>query len=123
MSKTHEMICIVCPLGCRLKVTENVELRVEGNKCKRGKEYALKELTFPTRVLPTTVSIKNGILPRLPVKTNAPIPKDKIFDAMKIINKVEVVAPTKVGDIIIANILDTGVDVVATRDMDEREKV
>lgn len=120
MSKTHEMICIVCPMGCRLKVTEGKELVVEGNKCKRGKEYALKELTFPTRVLPTTVSIRNGMLPRLPVKTNAPIPKDRIFDAMKIINDIEVIAPVKVGDIIIKDILDTGVDVVATRDMDEK---
>lgn len=120
MSKVvHEMVCIVCPIGCRLTVTEDKEqLSVEGNQCKRGKEYAIKEMTHPTRVLPTTIKINGGLLKRLPVKTSAPIPKEKIFEAMKIINEVEVNAPIKMGDIIIENILETGVDVVATRDMD-----
>ncbi len=123
MDKVHEMVCIVCPMGCRLKVTKNKDgYEVEGNQCKRGEVYAIKELTHPTRVLPTTVKIKNGTLNRLPVKTKEPIPKDRLFDAMDVINKVEVEAPVKVGDVIIENILDTGVDVVATRDMDTKSR-
>lgn len=119
MSQTQEIVCIVCPVGCRMKVTETETGRwlVEGNTCKRGQIYAKKEMTNPTRILPTTVKIKNGFLRRLPVKTNGAIPKGKLFEAMKIINTVEVEAPIKVGQVIIENILDTGIDVVASRSM------
>lgn len=117
----RKMICISCPMGCRLTVTEDINLedgyRVEGNLCPRGKAYGIKEMTNPTRMVPTTVKIKNGILPRLPVKTSDGVPKDMIFKCMEEINKVEVEAPVKVGNIIIKNILSTGVDIVATRTM------
>ncbi|WIF93934.1 DUF1667 domain-containing protein [Caminicella sporogenes] len=111
-----EMVCIVCPLGCRLTVTKNDdEYTVDGNKCNRGKEYAVKEMTNPTRVLTTTVRIKDGLLNRIPVKTNKPVPKDKIFECMQIINSIEVQAPIKMGEVIIKDILGTGADVVASR--------
>lgn len=113
-----ELVCIVCPVGCRLKVEETQEgYRVSGNKCKRGEVYGIKELTNPTRVLPTTVKITGAVLPRLPVKTAEPIPKRLIFEAMKVINEVEVQSPVKVGDIIIEDLLETGISVVATRDL------
>ncbi|RKD23594.1 CxxC motif-containing protein [Caminicella sporogenes DSM 14501] len=113
-----EMVCIVCPLGCRLTVTKNDdEYTVTGNKCNRGKEYAIKEMTNPTRVLTTTVRIKDGLLNRIPVKTNKPVPKDKIFECMQIINSIEVQAPIKMGEIIIKDILGTGADIVASRSM------
>ncbi|WP_129596650.1 DUF1667 domain-containing protein [Anaerophilus nitritogenes] len=113
-----EMICIVCPMGCHLEVNkQGEEYTVEGNKCKRGQEYAVKELTAPTRVVTTTVKIKNGNLNRLPVKTKEAIPKDKIFECMKLIDSIEVTAPIHVGDVIIKDILGTGVDLVAARDM------
>ncbi|WP_053955373.1 DUF1667 domain-containing protein [Inediibacterium massiliense] len=113
-----EMICIVCPMGCHLEVDkQGEEYTVQGNKCKRGQEYAVKELTAPTRVVTTTVKIKNGILNRLPVKTKEPIPKDKIFECMKLMDSIEVTAPIHVGDVIIKDILGTGVDLVAARDM------
>lgn len=116
-----EMICIVCPMGCHLTVIEDESsesgYRVEGNQCKRGAVYGVNEQTNPTRVIPTTVKIENGILNRLPVKTAAPVPKHLIFECMKEINKVTVKAPIKTGDIIIENILGTGVNVVATRSM------
>jgi len=117
----RKMICISCPIGCRLTVTEEKgELVVTGNQCKRGEVYGKKEVTNPTRVVPTTVKIRGARLRRLPVKTDTPLPKPMIFDAMAIINAVEVEAPIKVGDVIIENILETGVNIVATRSM-ERE--
>ncbi len=74
-------------------------------------------MTAPTRMLPTTVKIQEGTLNRLPVRTANPVPKELLFDCMEIINHVEVQAPIKVGDVVIANILGTGVDVIATRSM------
>lgn len=110
------LTCITCPIGCRLEVKKlGDKIEVYNNKCSRGEKYAIEELLNPKRVLPTTVKINNGYLKRLPVKTNKPIPKDKIFDCMKEINKVNVDAPVKIGDIIIKNILNLGVDVVATK--------
>lgn len=117
----RELICIVCPLGCHLtvEIDESNEkgFKVFGNKCPRGEAYANKELTAPTRMLPTTVKIKKGILNRLPVKTETPIPKEMIFPCMAVINKVEVEAPVKMGDVVVENILGTGVNIVATRTM------
>lgn len=123
MVNKKEMICIVCPIGCHLNIVENLEsedgYEVEGNKCPRGKIYGIKEMTCPTRIVPTTVAIENAFLKRLPVKTDKPIPKELIFECMEIINKAVVKAPVKVGDIIIGNILGTGVNIVATRSMDK----
>ena len=116
--KKHELICIVCPIGCHLEVIKNgEEYTVEGNKCPRGKKYGIKELTNPTRVVTSTVRIKGGILNRLPVKTNGDIAKEKIFECMKLLNKIEVESPIKVGSVIIKDVLGTSVDVVASRSM------
>lgn len=118
MKKT-EKICIRCPIGCRLTITENKTLPsgylVEGNTCNKGEKYAIKEMTNPSRIVTSTVKIKNSSIPRLPVKTKGEIPKGKIFECMEIINSIEVTAPIKKGDIIIKNVLDTNIDVIATR--------
>lgn len=117
--EAKDMICIVCPLGCKLKVSKDdisqTGYIVEGNKCLRGVDYGIKEMTNPTRVLTTTIRVSNASLNRLPVRTLGSIPKDLIIKAMETINKVEVKAPIKVGQVIIKNILDTGVDVIASR--------
>jgi len=116
--KAKEMVCIVCPLGCRIKVMkDDGDYTVDGNKCPRGREYGIKELTNPTRVLTTTVKIKNGLLNRLPVKTKEAIPKDKVYECMRKIDTIEVKAPISVGDVIIEDILGTGVDIIASRSM------
>jgi CxxC motif-containing protein len=119
--EAKDMVCIVCPLGCKLKIMKSDEgqngYTVEGNKCFRGANYGITEMTNPTRVLTTTVIILGSSIRRLPVKTSGPIPKHLINDAMKVINKVEVKTPIKVGQAIIKNILDTGVDVIASRSM------
>jgi len=116
--ETKKLTCIVCPLGCHVEITKNDGIfNVTGNKCPRGEKYAIEEMTNPTRVVPTTVVIKNASLSRLPVKTSKPVPKKDIFKVMELINQVEVEAPIKTGDIVIENILGLNVNIVATRSM------
>lgn len=114
-----EMICIVCPKGCRLQVEQKPDgmILVEGNDCPRGIPYAEKELTNPTRVITSTVKIHGAIYNRLPVKTSKDIAKGLNFAVMKELEKIELTAPVKVGQVIIKNVLDTGADIVATRSM------
>ncbi|MBD7915954.1 DUF1667 domain-containing protein [Clostridium sp. Sa3CUN1] len=111
-----ELICISCPMGCHLKVDTD-KLEVTGNTCKRGKIYGINEVTNPVRVVTTTVKIEGGEHTVLPVKTKMPIPKDLNFKCIEELNKITVKSPIKMGDVIIENILDTGVDVIATRDL------
>lgn len=111
------LICIVCPKGCRLQVDEEHGYAVSGNSCPRGAEYGKNELLHPTRVLTSTVCIQGGLHRRLPVKTTAPIPKELIFEAMDALNGVRLTAPVHLGQVVIPNLLGTGVDVVATRGM------
>ncbi len=114
-----KLTCIVCPMGCHLNVEQSEEgFKVEGNTCKRGEKYAVQELTNPTRVITTTVKLENSYLQLLPVKTEDPIPKGMIFDIMEALDKVRVNAPVKVGDVIVENILDTGVNVISAKTMD-----
>lgn len=112
-----ELICIVCPKGCRLSVDPNAQC-VTGNSCERGAVYGLTEVNNPTRTLTTTVRIDGAIHRRLPVKTSIPIPKGKMMDIMLCVESLRVNAPVKLGDIIIDNILDTGADLVACRNME-----
>ena len=120
-SEGKEVICIICPVGCRIEVKRDENSPsgycISGSQCKKGEAYGIKELTNPTRVLTTTVKINNTHHSRLPVRTNGAIPKDKIFPCMKAINKVEIRAPVKAGKVIIENILDTGIDLIASRSM------
>lgn len=108
-----ELVCIVCPNGCTLKVDENT-LEVVGNICVRGKEFAIAELTNPTRTITTTVKTAFKEIPVLPVRVSAEIPKNRIFDVMNEINKVTVTKIVGLGDIIIGNVLGLNVDVIAT---------
>lgn len=117
--EVKDMVCIVCPMGCKLKVAKNdssqTGYEVEGNKCFRGADYGIKEMTNPTRALTTTVIISGASVKRLPVRTSGTIPKNQIKQAMGLINKVEVKAPIKVGQVIIKNILDTDVNIIASK--------
>ncbi len=112
-----ELTCIGCPMGCRLMVDEENDYAVTQNGCKRGIDYGKNELKNPTRVLTTTVSAEGGIHSRCPVRTEALIPKGMLFEAMKELQKVTVKAPVKCGDTVVENLLDTGVNVIATRDL------
>ena len=114
-----EIICICCPLGCPLSIdhTQTTVQSINGNRCKLGLEYAEKESFNPERTLTTTVKIKNGHLPLVSVRTNKPIPKNLIFDAMILLSKVEIEAPIKIGEKIIQNLFDTNASIVATKNI------
>ena len=116
---TVNLICIGCPLGCPLTVEmEGNEVKsVAGNTCPRGDAYAKKELTNPTRIVTSTVRVAGGKLAMVSVKTQSDIPKGKIFDCVKALKDVEVVAPVKIGDVIVENVAGTGVNVIATKNV------
>lgn len=107
------MTCIICPVGCQIDVDQ--EMNVIGNRCPRGKAYAITELTNPTRTLTSTVKTAFKDLPRLPVKTSAPIPKNLIFEIMKDMDDILVQKHVKIGDVIVKDIHHTGADLIATR--------
>ena len=118
-----EMICIGCPMGCYLTVDHDRKTirDVSGNRCKVGLEYAEKEISNPERTLTTTVKVKNGNLPLVSVRTNKPIAKNKIFDVMNLLAKIEVETPIKIGDPIVRNVFDTDVNIVATKNILKNE--
>lgn len=110
-----EMICITCPNGCRLTVEgEGENVKVSGNLCPRGAEFARAELTHPTRSLTTTVRTVSPRTPLLPVRTDGEIPKGLIPAAMKYLGGVVVKEPLRCGDAVVPDLLDTGVAVIAT---------
>ena len=108
--------CISCPVGCRLKVAvENGQVTsVSGSGCNRGVVYARQECVAPTRVVTAVVKLANRAMP-LSVKTQAPIPKEKIFDCMEALNALTLHAPVALGDVVCDNICGTGVNIVATK--------
>lgn len=111
-----ELTCIVCPRGCRLFIDD--DLNVTGNSCPRGAIYAKDELTNPKRMITSVVRVKNRKDTVVSVKTSTSIPKAMIFDVMNEINKVGVDAPTHIGDVVIKNVLDTGADIVITKNIE-----
>ena len=116
-----ELICVNCPVGCRLTVTieNDTVTEVTGNNCPRGKAYAETECIRPERILTTTVRIGNGLHRVLPVISEQALPLDRIMDAMEVIRHVQVQAPVQVGDVIVPDILGTGVNIVASRSMEQ----
>ena len=112
-----EFICIECPKGCRLKVDD--EMNVTGNTCIRGKTYAINELTCPKRVITSTVVIASKLVSRMPVMTENEVPKEKMFDIVKALDDVRLVAPVKCRDVVIENVCGTGVNIIATRTIEK----
>ena len=116
----RESICIGCPMGCALTVEleGNEVISVIGNTCKRGDDYARKEVTNPTRIVTSTVKVANGVLAAVSVKTEKDIPKGRIFDCVRALKDVTVTAPVHIGDVIMKDVAGTGVNVIATKDVD-----
>ncbi|MBK8332484.1 MAG: DUF1667 domain-containing protein [Acidimicrobiaceae bacterium] len=116
---TYHYLCIGCPLGCRLELDESQGeiVEVRGNSCKKGEEFARQEHHDPRRLVTTTVAIEGARWPRVPVKTSASVPKALVRELSAALMGVQVHAPIAAGDIIVADVLGTGVDVVATRSM------
>ena len=114
MSGTIELTCVVCPWGCELRVEGQ---NISGYSCLRGYRYALAEQIDPRRHISGSVRISGGLQNVVPVKTSAPLPKDVLVEAAALLDKVAVTSPINTGDIIIHNVLDTGVDFIAARSM------
>ncbi len=114
------IICIVCPVSCPVDVEwtkEEVVLGIKNHLCKLAGPYVESELFDPRRLLTTSIPVDGGDWPLVSVKSSPPIPKDMMLEAMDEITGVRVKAPIKVGDVLMTNILGTGCDVVATRNV------
>lgn len=119
MEEIIKIICISCPQGCALEVTMEGKTitNVDGASCKQGKEYAELEIADPRRMIASTVRVKNGFHPLVPVYTKMPIPKNMIKNVLKELREVELTAPVANGSIVIENILGTGIDIITSREM------
>ena len=121
MSIEKKITCIVCPISCKILVkTDGKQFEVlDGNKCKRGIEYSRNEALDPRRMLTSSVLVKNGEWPLVSVKSSSAVPKEKIFSVLKEIKKKTIIAPVKSGQILIKNVSNTGVNIVATKSINK----
>lgn len=117
MPSEQELICINCPMGCRMKaVVENGEVvRVTGFACRRGEAYAKEEVVHPKRMVTALARIAGRRQP-LPVKTDRPIERELIFEALAALHQVTLEPPVQTGDVVLANVCGTQVNFVATAD-------
>ncbi len=117
MAEIKKLVCIICPVGCKLEAACDREKskieNITGNRCKRGKEYAQSECFSPVRTLTGTVAM-DGRAGMVPVKSQKPVPKALLLDCMKEVNRCRLHNSVKIGDVVIKNILNTGVNIVAT---------
>jgi CxxC motif-containing protein len=121
MQEKVKILCITCPKGCTLEVTRAGQTMVDVKPgCKRGHEYAKRELVDPRRMVASTVRVRQGIHPLLPVYTSAPFPKGKIRELLAELRQIEVAAPVAMDAVVIQDALGTGVDILASRDMAEK---
>lgn len=118
----RELTCIGCPLGCQIEVEMEHDkiLSIGGYSCSNGKRYAESEVIEPKRILTTSIRVADSSM--CSVKTREPIPKDKLMAAMATLKDVTLTPPIRIGDVVYKNILNTGVDVVATRNILAKEK-
>lgn len=119
MIEERHLTCINCPLGCQLTVSleDGRVTSVSGNTCPRGDDYGHKEVTHPTRIVCSSVRVTGGDMDMVSVKTANDIPKEKIFDICRAMRDVQVTAPVHIGDVILPDICGTGVNLVATREV------
>ena len=118
------LTCIICPMGCSMEVEVETDanghkkvLSVKDNGCKRGEQYAAKELQNPTRTLTTTIKVEGGQLPVVPVKTEGEVPKASLLQCMEVVRRAGCKAPVKRGDILLYDLLGTGINVIACADV------
>lgn len=118
---TKEIICTVCPTGCRITVEgEGTNITsIVGNSCKRGVQYATDEFIEPKRLLTCSVKLEGATRAVLPVRSSAPVPLKNVFDCMKVVKTTSVTAPVKVGQVIIPDILGLGVDIVSAMSIEK----
>ena len=118
--KIRNLTCIGCPMGCPLivKLEDTEVISIEGYTCKRGAVYGKKEVTNPTRIVTTTIRVSGGTEPVVSVKTKEDIPKDKIFACIRAMKEITVPAPVHIGDVVLHDVAHTGVDVIATKNVE-----
>ncbi len=115
----REMVCIVCPHGCNMKVEkEGEEVKVLGNSCERGYDFAKQEITEPKRMITTTVKINSKTIPTLPVVSSGMLNKVDQFEVIKIIKATKVMLPIKKGDIVVKNIMNSGINIISCIDVE-----
>lgn len=113
----RNITCIICPKGCGITVEETADgLKVQGNVCPRGEKYAIEECTHPVRTVTSFIRVANREDTMVSVKTAASIPKEKMFEAMKLIRAAKANAPIKIGDVLLADVF--GADIIATKNID-----
>lgn len=115
----EKIICVTCPKGCTLQVTrEGTTVLNVGEGCKRGSDYVKQELTDPRRMVASSVRVKGGLHPLLPVYTSAPFPKPRIPELLALLRNVDVDAPVIVEQIILEDVLGTGISIKASRNIE-----
>jgi len=116
----RELTCIGCPMGCALIVELDGKkvINVLGSSCKIGENYGKKECTNPTRVVTSSVLVTGGQSEILPVKTEKDIPKNLIYDCVGALKNIVIKAPIHIGDVVLENVLNTGVNIIATKDIE-----
>lgn len=123
-SEWSEIICTVCPLGCKMRVNKKGDFVEVKGGCSRGKDYAKQEIRDPRRVVATTVAVRQGALKRVPVRTSCPFPKKKIFQLMQVIDRLEVEAPLRSGEVILQDVAgEKGINLLATRTVNRRSRL
>lgn len=117
----RKVTCILCPLGCGATVTikSGRIIKIENLECPRGEDYVLKEIETPTRDFFTTVRVRGAKVPVCPVRSTQPVPREKLLDCSKELAKIIVDAPIKIGDLIVENLLGLGIDIIATRNLEQ----
>ncbi len=116
----EQIICVGCPMGCHVELTVSDSGEITdyaGNECKKGKKYTAQEYTDPVRVFTATLLTRESARPLIPVRTKAPIPKNKIKECAQHVSTILVEPPRTVGDVVVENILDTGVDLICSAEL------
>jgi len=113
-----KITCIICPNGCRITAEKpNGQYVFSGNRCSRGVDFAMTELTAPVRSVTTTVRTAFHDVPVLPVRTKGEVPKERIPEIIRALAKVLVSEKIGIGETVVPDILGSGVDVIATSDL------
>lgn len=127
-STTRHFHCTTCPSECALTIETRIDengvehvLSVQGNRCARGRKFAEQEIIRPMRILATTIVVRGGDEKLLPVRTARPIPRDLHLSAMRDIRHASVTAPVHMGDVVMSDLLGTGVDLVASMNVDTQK--
>ena len=121
MTEKKKVTCIICPMGCKIQLNQKgqqVDI-LSGNKCKQGIDYAVSEALDPRRMVTSSILVRGGEWPLVSVKTSEAVPKEKIFSILKEIQKMSVDAPIQQGTVLMKNVLQTGIDIIATKTIEK----